>query len=945
VSESEHDQKLNDVLSMSDLKSQPPEVPQELAILPLFNVVIYPLTVVPLAVGQEQSIKLIDEAMASGRMIGLMALKNEDERPEHITPEDFYQIGTAGMVHRLLRLPDDTLRVAIQGIERIEIEEIIQTEPYIRARVRVLHDEIETDIEIEALMRNLVNLATQILQLLPNPSEELQTQIINEEDPRRLAYLLAVTLLFRSDVIERQEILEIDDVREKLERLTEILNRELSVLQLGQQIQSQVQSGIDKNQRDYLLREQLRAIRKELGEDEENQVEAERLRKAIDEAGMSAEAREQAERELSRLAQMPPAAAEYGVIRSYIEWLTSMPWQVRSDDELDLDHAQQVLDEDHYDLEKIKARILEYLAVRELRQVRLGKDTANQKGAIICFVGPPGVGKTSLGRSIARAMNRKFIRISLGGVRDEAEVRGHRRTYIGAMPGTIIQTIKRVGVNNPVFMLDEIDKLGSDFRGDPSSALLEVLDPEQNVSFRDHYLDVAWDLSSVMFIATANNLQTIPAPLLDRMEVINLSGYTLREKMEIARRYLLPEQMKEHALTEADIQVTDEALQVAIEEYTREAGVRNLEREIANICRKVAVELAKHRELVEDSEATGESQAETPSTNNANDNASASVMHAAPVFGQPLPTAKKPKQEMPVQFDLWGDVMATNPLEDYEYEEPEPEPIKEPEPEPEPVQAPPAETPEAEPEAANTKTSVRIPSPEQPVLIDADTAREYLGKRRYFSEVSERIDRPGIVTGLVWTPVGGDIIFIEATAMSGSKGFTLTGQLGDVMKESASAALSWVRAEAERLQIDPRFYEKHDIHLHVPAGAIPKDGPSAGIAMATVLVSLLTGRPVRDGVAMTGEITLRGKVLPIGGVKEKVLAAHRAGLTTIILPKRNEPDIDDIPDEVRQELNFVFVDRVEEVLETALRERVTEPPIAPAATESDVTVQDISSIE
>lgn len=865
MSDSEHEQKLNDALGMSDLKMQSPEVPQELAILPLFNVVIYPLTVVPLAVGQELSIKLIDDAMVGDRLIGLMALKNEDERPEHITPDDFYHIGTAALVHRLLRLPDDTLRVAVQGIERIEIEEIIQTEPYIRARVRVLHDETASDIGIEALMRNLVNLASQILQLLPNPSDELQTQLLNEEDPRRLAYLLAVTMLFRSDVAERQEILAYTSVRDKLERLTEILTRELSVLQLGQQIQSQVQSGIDKNQREYLLREQMRAIRKELGEDDENQVEVERLRKAIEEAGMSAEAKEQAARELNRLAQMPPAAAEYGVIRSYLEWLISMPWQVRSEDQLDIAHAQQVLDEDHYDLEKIKARILEYLAVRELRQQRLGKDASNQKGAILCFVGPPGVGKTSLGRSIARAMNRKFIRISLGGVRDEAEVRGHRRTYIGAMPSTIIQTIKRVGVNNPVFMLDEIDKIGSDFRGDPSSALLEVLDPEQNNAFRDHYLDVAWDLSSVMFIATANNLQTIPAPLLDRMEVIQLSGYTLREKLEIARRYLLPEQLSEHALTNDDIVVTDEALQVAIEEYTREAGVRNLEREIANICRKVAVEIAKRQSVT---------LKDTEQTDGAEPDASAEEGEVAEQ------SAPLPQQAV-------------------------------------------------------------LP---EPILVDAERARAFLGKRRYYSEVSERIDRPGIITGLVWTPVGGDIIFIEATAMPGNKGFVLTGQLGDVMKESARAALSWVRAEAERLQIDPKFYEAHDIHLHVPAGAIPKDGPSAGIAMTTALVSLLTGRPVREGVAMTGEITLRGKVLPIGGVKEKVLAAHRAGLRTVILPKRNEDDLDDIPAEVRQELTFVFADRMEEVLDAALRQRVTEPPIAsgaqPYSEENGVTVAD-----
>src|SRR5262245_61508463 len=787
-----------------------PDVPQELAILPLFNVVIYPQTVVPLAVCQENSIKLIYDAMVGQRIIGLATLKNEDERPEQITPDDFYHIGTAAVVHRLLRLPDDTLRVAVQGVERIAIEEIVQTEPYLRARVRALPDETAADMGIHALMRNLVSLARQILKLLPNPSEELETQILNEDDPRRLAYLLAVTLLFRSNVAERQEILSLTSVRDKLERLTEILNRELSVLKLGQQIQSQVQQGIDKSQREYLLREQLRAIRNELGEGDENQVEVDRLRKAIEETGMSAEAREQAARELERLSQMPPAAAEYGVIRTYLEWLIGLPWQKRSDDQLDIVHAQQVLDEDHYDLEEIKARILEYLAVRELRRERLGEAALNPKGAILCFVGPPGVGKTSLGRSIARSMGRQFIRISLGGVRDEAEIRGHRRTYIGAMPGTIIQTIKRVAVNNPVFMLDEIDKLGSDFRGDPSSALLEVLDPEQNNSFRDHYLDVAWDLAPVMFIATANALQTIPPPLLDRMEVIQLSGYTLREKLEIARRYLLPEQLHEHALTDADVQVTGEALQVAIEEYTREAGVRNLEREIANICRKVAVEVAR-------GQGTGDR----------------------------------------------GQGMESSP--------------------PTPNRQPPT-----------------------PILVDAAKAREYLGKRRFFAEVSERIDRPGIVTGLVWTPVGGDIIFIEATAMPGGKGFTLTGQLGDVMKESARAALSWVRAEAERLGVDPRFYETHDIHMHVPAGAIPKDGPSAGIAMTTALVSLLTGRPVRDSLAMTGEITLRGKVLPIGGVKEKVLAAHRAGIRTVILPKRNEPDIEDIPDEIRGELTCVF---------------------------------------
>ena len=819
---------------LDEARASAPPIPDELAILPLFNMVIYPLTVIPLAVGQEQSIKLIDDAVLGERMIGLVTLKNEQERPPVITAGDYYEIGTAAMVHRLLRLPDNTLRVAVQGLEKIEIVEILQTEPYIRARVRVLPDESSDDLETQALMRNLVGLAQQILQLLPNPSEELQTQLLNEDDPRQLVYLLSVSLLFRSTVAERQEVLALSSVQAKLARLTEILTRELSVLQLGQRIQSQVQSGIDKNQREYLLREQLRAIREELGEGDENAAEIARLRQAASEAGMSAEAQAQAERELGRLAQMPPAAAEYGVIRTYLETLLALPWKQHSDDQLDIAHAQQVLDEDHYDLERIKARILEYLAVRALRQQRLGL-TANPRGAILCFVGPPGVGKTSLGRSIARAMGREFIRLSLGGVRDEAEIRGHRRTYIGALPGTIIQTIRRAGVNNPVFMLDEIDKLGADFRGDPSSALLEVLDPEQNNSFRDHYLDVAWDLAPVMFIATANTLQTIPPPLLDRMEVIQLSGYTLREKLEIARRYLLPEQLHEHALTPADADITDAALQVAIEEYTREAGVRNLEREIATLCRKVAVEIA-----------------------------------ARPGMGD----------------GGWG----------MDAESPSP-----------------------------------IPHPPHPIVVDADKAREYLGRQRYFAEASERIDRPGIATGLVWTPVGGDIIFIEATRMPGGKGFTVTGQLGEVMQESARAALSYVRAEAEHLGIDPRFFDGSDIHLHVPAGAIPKDGPSAGTAMATALVSLLTGRPVRDSVAMTGELTLRGKVLPIGGVKEKVLAAHRAGLRTIILPHRNAPDLDELPPEVRAELTFVLAERMGDVLDAALAPIPTE---APATTEA-----------
>ena len=800
------------------------EIPDELALLPLFNFIVYPMMVSPLAVGQAASVKLIDDAMLDGRMVALVTLKSEEQRPEKPTIDDFHPVGTAALVHRLLRLPDGTLRVAIQGIERIRIEQITQTEPYGRARISVLPDALGDAMEVEALSRNVQILATQVLQSLPAPSEELQIQIASETEPRRLAYLVASTMLFRSNVAERQGVLELPTVRDKLARLNEILTRELEVLRIGQEIQTQVQSGIDKNQREYVLREQLRTIQQELGEGDENRAEIDRLRAVINEAGLSQEARDIATREIERLAQMSPAAAEYGIIRTYLETMLALPWNKHTDDLLDITRAKQVLDEDHYDLEKIKARILEFLAVRELRSQRLGAQAGSPRGAILCFVGPPGVGKTSLGRSIARAMGREFLRIALGGVRDEAEIRGHRRTYIGALPGTIIQSLRRVGVNNPVFMLDEIDKLGNDFRGDPASALLEVLDPEQNVAFRDHYLDVAWDLSKTLFIATANTLQTIPAPLLDRMEIIQLSGYTVREKLEIARRYLLPEQLREHALTERDIEVRDDALQVAIEEYTREAGVRNLEREIAALCRRTAVEIAGGH-------AGG---------------------HGSGVGGYPI-------------------------------------------------------------------------------LVDAATARAYLGRRRFYNEEFERIDRPGIVTGLVWTPVGGDIIFIECTAMPGSKGFLLTGQLGDVMKESARAALSWVRAEGDTIGVDTHFFETHDIHMHVPAGATPKDGPSAGIAMATALASLLTGRRVRDALAMTGEITLRGRVLPVGGVKEKVLAAHRAGITTIILPHRNQDDLDDVPAEVRDTLRFVFAERVTQVLEAALEPRPSEPPVEAGA--------------
>ncbi len=799
------------------------ELPDELALLPLFGTVVFPMTMIPLAVGQESSIKLIDDALVGARMVALVALRNADERPDPIKPEDFYSIGVVANVHRLVKLPDGTLRVAVQGLERIEIIEITQTEPYFKARVQPRPDVVESGLEVEALVRNLQARIAEMAQLIPQFPEELQTIVLNENDPQRLANL--ISLYTRLELAERQQLLEQTSVLRRLERLNEILTRELEVLRVGQQIQGQVNAEMGKTQREYILREQMRAIQRELGETDENAAEIERLRQAIADAQMPPEAHEQAMREVERLARMNPAAADYGVIRTYLEMLTSLPWAKRTEDQLDVHVARGVLDEDHYDLEEIKERILEFLAVRELRRERLGDVASDEttEGAILCFVGPPGVGKTSLGRSIARAMNRKFLRISLGGVRDEAEIRGHRRTYIGAMPGTIIQSLRRIAVNNPVFMLDEIDKLGSDFRGDPASAMLEVLDPEQNANFRDHYLDVAFDLSDIMFIATANSLATIPDPLRDRMEIIQLSGYTLLQKLEIARRYLLPEQLRRHALTEADVRVADDAIAVAIEEYTREAGVRNLERQLGAICRKVAMEVARKD----------------------------------------------------------GTVL--------------------------------------------------------PIDVDAARAREFLGKPRFYPEVSERTDRPGVVTGLVWTPVGGDIIFIEATKMPGNKGFMLTGQLGDVMKESARAALSYIRSESERIDIPPDFFNGVDIHLHVPAGAVPKDGPSAGIAMATALASLLTGRPVKQDVAMTGEITLRGKVLPIGGLKEKVLAAHRAGIRTVIMPKRNEADLDEIPEELRAEMRFVPVERVEEVLAEALRARSSEPPVAPGPPGSAAT--------
>jgi ATP-dependent Lon protease len=793
--------------------SSSPAIPSELPILPLRGTVVYPLMVLPLTVGQPRSVRLVDDVVVGNRLVGLVTSKDPDV--DEPSPDQVFTLGTAAIIHRLIKAPDGTLRIIVQGIERIRIDEWTEHEPYLRAKVSQMPDILpeEGDVEAEALMRNVVDLFGRLVALVPHLPDELMMAASNTEDPRQLAYLVGTSI--RMDIADAQGILEEDRVVDKLRRLTKILSRELEVLELGKKIQTEAQSEMEKMQREYFLREQLKAIQRELGEGNEQQVEIDELRTKIAQAGMPEEAEKEALRELSRLEKLPPAAAEYGVIRTYLDWLTTLPWSVTTEDQLDIAHARQILDEDHYDLEKIKDRILEYLSVRKLRLERAEERTQEvlhpqdlirreREGVILCFIGPPGVGKTSLGQSIARALGRKFIRMSLGGVRDEAEIRGHRRTYIGAMPGNIIQTIRRVGSKNPVVMIDEVDKIGADWRGDPSSALLEVLDPEQNREFRDHYLDVAFDLSQVMFITTANVLDTIPGPLRDRMEILELSGYTDEEKLHIARGYLIPRQIRENGLRESEVSFDDEAIRAIVRDYTREAGVRSLERQIGSVCRKIATHVA-------------EGKAES-------------------------------------------------------------------------------------------------------VCVGVDQLVEYLGKPRYFFEAAERTELPGVATGLAVTAVGGDILFVEATKMPGQKGLTITGQLGEVMKESAQAALSYVRSQAGRLNFDEGFFNSNDIHIHVPAGAVPKDGPSAGVTIATALASLLTGRPVRADVGMTGEITLRGQVLPVGGIKEKVLAAHRAGLRTVIIPKRNEKDLDDLPAEVRNEMKVVLVDRVEEVLVAALRD-------------------------
>ena len=858
------------------------DIPSELAILPLRSVVVYPLTALPLTVGRPRSIRLVDDAVLGKRMIGLVAAK--DPEKEDPGPDDVYRVGTAALVHRLRKAPDGTIILLVQGLERIKIREFTQSEPYLKAEVEVAPDLVEETVEMEALMRNIVELFRRLVSLVPHIPDELIMLALNVDDPRQLAYAIATYM--RMDLDDAQDILETDEVKEKLHKLTITLNRELEVLELGKKIQTEAQTEMTKVQREYFLREQLKAIKKELGEEDEQTMEVEELRQKIEAAGMPEEPEKEAKRELDRLSKLPTAAAEYSVIRTYLDWLVNLPWSKSTEDNLDIARARRVLDEDHYDLDDIKERILEYLAVRKLRLERKTEEEEEpadyirreREGVILCFIGPPGTGKTSLGRSIARALGRKFVRQSLGGMRDEAEIRGHRRTYIGALPGRIIQALRRVESKNPVFMLDEIDKVGQDWRGDPSSALLEVLDPEQNRDFRDHYLDVPFDLSQVMFITTGNVLYTVPPALRDRMEILRLSGYTEEEKIKIAQQYLIPRQIRENSLRPEEIEFSEGAIRKVIRDYTREAGVRNMERELGSICRKVATKVAEGlRPEAPPDGSTGSPQR----------------------LDEEL--AEGPRPEAPAD----GSTGSPQRLDEGRAEGLRPE-------------APPdgstGSPQRLDEELAEGQEGIKT-------LISEEKVAEFLGKPKYFFEAAERTEIPGVATGLSWTATGGDILFVEATKMPGSKGFTLTGQLGDVMKESAQAALSYVRSKAEELGINGDFFEETDIHLHVPAGSIPKDGPSAGVTMATALVSLLLEKPVRSDVGMTGEITLRGQVLPVGGIKEKVLAAHRVGLKTVILPQRNEPDLDDVPEEVKEEMKFILADQVDQVFTAALADQ------------------------
>jgi ATP-dependent Lon protease len=801
-------------------------VPDALPILPLRDAVVFPLTALPLAVGQPRSVGLVDDVMRGNRLIALVAQRDAKEEPT--TLADLHKIGTVGVIHQLARTPDGSIRLMIQGLERIRLLDLVGTEPYLVARVEVAPElpvQTAQATEVDALRRAVVDIFRRLVEASPELPDELGGAVEGVVDPRHLLYFVASVIPL--DVGARQELLEMDGIPTKLRRVVDVLQRELAVRQLGRKITTDTEERLTKKQREFYLREQLRSIQRELGDEDAGDSQVAELRRRIEEGGLPEEARREAEREVQRLVGLSPASPEHGMILTYLEWMASLPWAKVAGGAIDVRRAREVLDEDHFDLEKVKDRILEYLAVKKLRQERgsAADQTANGAGGpvpaepprvtgdsparepILCFVGPPGVGKTSLGQSIARALGRRFVRMAVGGIRDEAEIRGHRRTYIGALPGRIIQGLRRAESRDPVFMLDEIDKVGADWRGDPSSALLEVLDPAQNHTFVDNYLGVAFDLSQVLFIATANTLETIPGPLRDRMEILALSGYTDEEKVGIAREYLIPKQLAAHGLAAEELAFNAEALRQIVRGYTREAGVRSLEREIATVARKVARRLAE---------------------------------------GQ-----------------------------------------------------------------------------RGPVRITPDSLVEYLGRPRFFDEVAERTTRPGVATGLAWTPTGGDVLFVEVTMMpSSEERLVLTGMLGDVMRESAQAAVSYVWSNAEALDIDPKLFEGKTIHVHVPAGAIPKDGPSAGVTIVTALASLATRRPVRSDVAMTGEITLRGKVLPVGGIKEKVLAAHRAGIRSVILPRRNERDVEDVPEELRRQLSFVFVDDADEVLRHALTSTV-----------------------
>jgi ATP-dependent Lon protease len=772
------------------------KIGKELFILPIKGTVVFPYLIVPLVVTEQRYAKLIDETLMEGKLIGLFAQKNPNV--EHATADDIYRVGTAASILKMLRFPDGSVRFLVQGLSRVRIRDFKATEPYLESRIEVVEEKADRSVEVEALVRNVLDLLKKVVDLAPYLSEELQVTALNTDDPSRLADLIASNL--NINVAQKQELLETFDTKERLRKVLSQINREVEVLELSRRIQSQAANELGKTQREYILREQLKAIQKELGEGDERTAELDEFKKKIKEARMPQEALDAAQKELDRLSKMNPAAAEYTVARTYLDWLVNLPWSKSTDDMLDIRKAKRILDEDHYDLDKVKERILEYLAVRKLKQ--------DMKGPILCFVGPPGVGKTSLGISIARAMGRKFNRISLGGMRDEAEIRGHRRTYIGALPGRIIQGIRRTGSNNPIFMLDEVDKIGQDFRGDPASALLEVLDPEQNNTFSDHYLDVPFDLSKVMFITTANVLDPIPQVLRDRMEMIELPGYTDLEKLQIARRHLVPKELKNHGLEQERLMFEDKALRKIATDYTREAGLRNLDREIATVCRKVAKMVA-----------SGE--------------------------------GKK-------------------------------------------------------------------------VVITDKNLKRFLGPTKFFQDMVQRKPQIGVVPGVAWTQTGGDLMFVEATKMKGKKSLTLTGYLGEVMKESVQTALSWIRSASQSLGVEEDFYENYDIHVHVPAGAIPKDGPSAGITMATAITSLLTERPVKPKLAMTGELTLRGEILPIGGLKEKSLAAYRAGVKTLILPKENQKDMVEIPVEIKKNVKFVFVETMAQVLKLALDKKSKE---------------------